>query len=97
MSRVLINKVGGISACRAALNASGNLSFFRRYQLVVALMAEYEPRLFNDWAGLKMIPVSIKLSQAPIHKCSQTHSREAKTREKEEGHKKIENSKTDLD
>ena len=62
MSRVLINKVGGISACLAALNTSGNLSFFRRYQLVVVLMAEYETRLFNDWAGLKMIPVSIKLS-----------------------------------
>ena len=88
MSRVLINKVGGISACRPALNASGNLSFFKRYQLVVALMAEYEPHLFNDWAGLKMIPVSIKLSQALIHKHSQTYSREAKTREKGEGYKK---------
>ena len=68
MVRVLITEVGVISACWAALNVSGNMSFFKRHQLVAVLMAECEPHLSNDWAELIMIPVSVQHNtNAPRH------------------------------
>lgn len=85
--RALIIEVGGIFVCRAALNASGNMSFFKRYQLVAVLMAECEVHLSNIWAALKMIPVSIKYAQALSHNCTQSHSQESRRPERGgEGH-----------
>lgn len=73
MVTVLIIEVGIIFACWAALNASGNRSFFKRYQLAAGLMAECEPHLSNDWAVLTIIPVSIEHTQALICKGHTPH------------------------
>lgn len=62
-------------ACRAALNASGNISFFKGYQLGAVLVAEWEPHLMVGHA-LKMTNWSTEYTWASIHKCTQTHSQE---------------------
>lgn len=76
MIRVLITEVDGILACWTALNTSGNVPFFKRYRLVAVLMTVCEPHLSNGWAALQMIPVIIEYTQALIHKCILTHSKE---------------------
>lgn len=89
-------------ACRAALNASGNISFFKRYQLVAVLVAEWEPHLMVGRA-LKMTNLSTEYTWASIHKCTQTHSKRGRQPERVGpgkaggGHKRTDNSKMDLD
>lgn len=79
--RVLIIEVGVIFACWGALNASGNMSFFKSYQLVAVLMAECEPHLSNDWAVLTVIPVSREHTGTDPQRHPDTHPREGRTKE----------------
>lgn len=98
MVRVLIIEVGVIFACWAALNASGNMSFFKRYQLVAVLTAQCEPHLSDDWAVLTMIPVGVEHTWALTHKGTQTHSAEKAGRGRVgEGHKDTRSSNMALD
>lgn len=69
---------GGTSACRPALNASGNMSFFKRYQLVASLMAAWEPHLSDGWAALNdSCEYKAHIGTALICKCTGHTPREA--------------------